>query len=148
MSASWRRVLRITPLEWLDFCRAQLALLAAAVAVRLRSRGRLLAYDPEERERGLPPEQLARARALADALDRAGRFGMFRPRCLVRSVALHHLLRRAGIPGSRIRIGVRPESEGLDAHAWVTLADRVLADDPRFVGRFTEIADARLAGPS
>jgi transglutaminase superfamily protein len=116
--------------------------------VRMRSRGQLLAYESELGEPVLPPEQLERARALAVALDRAGRFGVLRPRCLVRSVALHHLLRRAGIPGSRIRIGVRPDSEGLDAHAWVTLANRVLGDDPRFVGRFTEIADARLAGLS
>jgi hypothetical protein len=27
----------------------------------------------------------------------------------------------------------------------VTLASRILGDDPRFVGRFTEIADAHMA---
>lgn len=144
----WRRVLRVTPLEWLDFARAQLALAMAVFAVRMRSRGQLLAYDAGQSESTLPPAQLARAQALAVALDRAARFGVFHPRCLVRSVALQQLLLRAGIPGSRIRIGVRPESQGLDAHAWVTLANRVLGDDPRHVGRFTEIADARLAGLS
>jgi hypothetical protein len=146
--AIWRRAFRLSPAEWLDFVRAHAALVFASVAVRIRSRGQLLAYDGPSEAAELDPDLLNRAQSLALALDRASRLGILRPRCLVRSVALHRLLRQAGIPGSRIRIGVRPESQGLDAHAWVTLANRVLGDDPRFVGRFTEIADARLAGIS
>ena len=90
-----------------------------------------------------------KVRALTDAeleqaLHRAMRYGLLQPKCLARSVALHRLLQSAHIRGSRIHIGVRPQPEGLTAHAWVTLADRVLGDDPRFVRRFTEIADARM----
>lgn len=146
MLALVRRALRVTPLEWLDFLRAQLALVAAVVAVRIRSRGQLLTYTAADTPADLPPALLARARALSTAVDRAARFGLLRPRCLVRSVALHRLLQADGIPGSRIRIGVRTASQQLDAHAWVTLADQVVGDDPRFTGRFTEIADAQLAG--
>lgn len=145
MLARWKRTRQISLGEWVDFARAQVALASALLALRLRSRGRLLSYDLEGASQALPPSQLARARELELALDRALRYGVFHPKCLARSVALHRLLRRAGIRGSRIRIGVRPDSEGLSAHAWVTLADRVLGDDPRFVGRFTEIADARMA---
>jgi len=146
MFASWQRARRISYREWRDFGRAQLALLSALLAVRLKSRGRLLTYDSESDPGESPPAQAARAAELELALSRAIRYGVFRPKCLARSVALHRLLRGAGIRGSRIRIGVRPGPDGLSAHAWVTLADRVLGDDPRFVGRFTEIADARMAG--
>jgi hypothetical protein len=148
MLASWQRTRRISSREWVDYGRAQLALLGALLAVRLRSRGRLLAYDLEVERAELAAAHLARAAELELALSRALRYGVFRPKCLARSVALHRLLRASGIRGSRIRIGVRPEPDGLCAHAWVTLADRVLGDDPRFVGRFTEIADARIAGLS
>jgi hypothetical protein len=82
---------------------------------------------------------------LERAVDRAARYGLFRPKCLAKSVALHRMLRRAGIGSSRIRIGVRRESSGLTAHAWVTLDDQILGDNPTFVSRFTEIADARMA---
>jgi transglutaminase superfamily protein len=149
MLPSWKRTRRISSREWVDYALAQAALWRAVLAVKLRSRGRLLAYDSDAPDRDPAPDQLTRARELAQALDRAIRYGLLRPKCLARSVALHRLLRWAGIRGSRIRIGVRtPQEGGLTAHAWVTLADRVLGDDPRFVGRFTEIADARMAGLS
>lgn len=146
MLAGRQRTRRISPREWLDYGRAQLALVLAMVALRLRSQGQLLRYDPEAQQEVIPTAQLIRAAELERALSRAVRYGVLRPKCLARSVALHRLLRGAGIRGSRIRIGVRPDSVGLSAHAWVTLADRILGDDPRFVDRFTEIADARMAG--
>jgi hypothetical protein len=145
MLAGWQRTRRISSREWLDYARAHLALLWAVLVLRLRSRGQLLAYDLEAEQESLPMAQLIRAGELERALSRAARYGVLRPKCLARSVALHRLLRGAGIRGSRIRIGVRPDSGGLTAHAWVTLTDRVLGDDPRFVDRFTEIADARMA---
>lgn len=146
MLASLKRTGRIGAREWLDFLRAVFALLNALVAVRFRPNGRLLSYDLNESAQGHSPEQLQRIGQLELALDRAVRHTRLKPKCLARSVALHRLLQRAGIRGSRIRIGVRPDSTGLSAHAWVTLSDRVLGDDPRFVGRFTEIADASVAG--
>ena len=146
MLALWRRTGRISSREWLDYLHAHIALVWATVTLKLRSRGRLLVYDLEGGREGISPAQLPRVHELELALDRAVRYGVLRPKCLARSVALHRLLRGSGIRGSRIRIGVRPDPAGLTAHAWVTLADRVVGDDPRFVGQFTEIADARMAG--
>jgi hypothetical protein len=140
------RPLQISPREWLDYLRAQVALVYGLLAVRLRSRGRLLAYDGEADAAEVSPQKWLRTAQLERALVRALKYGVLHPKCLPRSVALHWLLRRAGIRGSRIRIGVRPEANGLMAHAWVTLGDRVVGDDPLFVGRYTEIADARMAG--
>ena len=146
MLGGWQRTRRISSREWVDFGRAQLALVGALLAMKLRSRGQLLTYDHRADQEEVPTAQLTRAAELEQALSRAVRYGFLRPKCLARSVALQRLLRGAGISGSRIRIGVRPGEGGLSAHAWVTLADRVLGDDPRFVGRFTEIADARMVG--
>lgn len=140
------RPFQISPREWLDYLRAHFALLYGSLAVRLRSRGRLLAYDSAVTPADISPQEWFRTAQLEQAMVRALKYGLHTPKCLPRSVALHWLLRRAGIRGSRIRIGVRPEANGLTAHAWVTLGDRVVGDDPEFVGRYTEIADARMAG--
>jgi Transglutaminase-like superfamily len=140
------RPLHISPREWLDYLRAHLALVYGVLVVRFRSRGRLLDYEGEVTASELSPQAWVRAAELERALLRALRYGLLRPKCLPRSVALHWMLRRAGLRGSRIRIGVRPEAHGIGAHAWVTLADRVVGDDPQFVSRFSEIADATMAG--
>lgn len=139
------RVFRLSGLEWLDLLRAQVILLGAQAELLFRSRGALLAYEPEP-EAAPTATAEARAAALERAVSRAARRGLFRPKCLARSLALHRMLKGSNILGSRIRIGVRPQSGTLVAHAWVTLGDQVLGDDPAFVGQFTEIADARMAG--
>ena len=66
-----------------------------------------------------------------------------RAHCLHKSVALHFWLRREGLP-SELRIGVRKESGELRAHAWVTLGDHVVNDDPSAVAAFTPL---KASGP-
>lgn len=80
-------------------------------------------------------------------MSRAARFGVFRPRCLVRSLALQQMIERRGIEGSRIRIGVRREGEQgerLTAHAWVEYGDLVLGDLDDHIASFTTLADVRI----
>lgn len=131
---------------WTDFVRAHAALVYATLAVRFRSRGRLLATDTDPTTAPLAPAVWKRVSELEQALARALKYGPLRPACLPRSLALHWLLTHSGVPGSRIRIGVRPGAEGLTAHAWVTLAGEVVGDDPGFVARYTEIGDTRVPG--
>jgi Transglutaminase-like superfamily len=145
MLAHLSRARRLTGREWMDLTRAQLAIFGAEGALRTRSRGRLLAYDHTAQDVPVAPDHIRRAEELALAVSRAAEFGILRPKCLARSVALHRLLRSEGISGSRIRIGVLPQAGRFMAHAWVTLHGRILGDDPAFVSRFTEIADARTA---
>lgn len=52
------------------------------------------------------------AQRLELALARAGRRGLFRPSCLVHSMALVAMLARHGAPGAVIRLGVRPGGRG------------------------------------
>jgi hypothetical protein len=87
---------------------------------------------------------IRRAIELARAIDRAARRGLFRPRCLARSLALEQLLRGEGITGARIHIGVRQDTGRFEAHAWVSLHGRVLSDEPAFVQRYREIGEIRL----
>ena len=57
----------------------------------------------------------------------AGRRGLVRANCLDRSLFLHWLLSRRGIPGELL-IGVDRTDDGLRAHAWVECAGEILGD--------------------
>ena len=130
------------------FAWAQLELLRAQVIVWRRPIGRLITESTPQPERAgeASPESVAqRAAGIARAVDRAARRGVFRPKCLVRSMALHRMLERSGIHGSVIRIGVRREGEELLAHAWVEHRGITLIDSPSAVATFVRLTDARLA---
>ncbi len=143
MGGLLQRARQVTAQEWVDLARALIDLVRAECVVRLRSRGSLLAFENSADRPAVSSTGDQRARQLAWAVRRAAEYGPVRSRCLAKSVALHRLLRAEGIAGSRIHIGVRPDPSEFLAHAWVTLGNRVLGDDPAFVARFIEIADAR-----
>lgn len=145
MSLRIRRLFRLSLRDWTDLVQAEWAILRALLTVAFRSRGALLACDAAMAN-PLSVDSIQRAHELEVAVSRAVRYGPLRPKCLAKSVALHRLLDRSGIPGSRIRIGVRRVADDLVAHAWVTLGGTILGDDPAFVGRFTEIADTQMPG--
>lgn len=130
------------------FVWAQLELLRAQVIVWRRPIGRLIAGSTPQPELASDEASQAaeqRAARIARAVDRAARRGVFRPKCLVRSMALHRMLERSGIHGSVIRIGVRREGDELLAHAWVEHLGIALIDSPSAVAPFSRLADARLA---
>jgi hypothetical protein len=153
------KLLSLAPYEWGDLVRAQLAILEASWRLRRVRIGDLIrgsGVDPSHS--GLTsltepagasgsgvPHHAAR---LATALQRAAENGPLRPECLVRSLALHNLLIRRGISGSVIRVGVRNDSGGFLAHAWVELNGVIVGDEPSHVRRFTRLErlDIRRAG--
>lgn len=162
----------ITASEIRDAGLAQIALLRALARVRTRPVGSLVtAGAPAENGRheaaasgatGEPSRSDRAARRilvqrLELALARAARRGLFRPTCLVRSLALADLLGRHGLKGAEIRIGVRQpwgEAAGaqattgsLEAHAWVELDGTILGDDPRQARRFTPLGGVRTVSP-
>ena|SRR5689334_18559951 len=142
---------RLSASDLLRFAWAQLELLRAQVIVWRRPIGRLIAESPAQlesarQERSNTVDQ--HAARIAQAVDRAARRGVFRPKCLVRSMALHRMLERHGIQGSVIRIGVRREGDDLLAHAWVECKGVTLIDSPSAVAAFSRLTDARLAGLS
>lgn len=137
--------------------RRKLADRIAAQFALLRAR-RLLATAPigaltERRQADYTTEQgtkqadvAQRAHQLADAVRWTARHGLFRPFCLVQSLAIQDLLRRAEIAGSEIRVGVRRDGNALQAHAWVRWHDEILGDDEAYVSRFTEVDDIGVLG--
>ena len=75
------------------------------------------------------------------AVVRAARFGVFRPQCLVRSVALSQMLADRRISGALLRVGVRRKNGEFSAHAWVELAGETLGDADDHVGSFVPMTN-------
>jgi hypothetical protein len=134
--------------EIVDVAEAQLALLRAQALRWLRPLGEFVEIAPTE------SASIARASAaqrhtserLASAVNRATRYGLFRPLCLTRAVALSHLLEAHGIAGHSIRIGVRRDGGSFTAHAWVELGNRVLGDSIANTISYAPLAQVSVAG--
>lgn len=135
-----RRLFSVTPGEFADLVVAQWYLLAALWAVRRRPRGELL-RPVSVRESAGGPRDGERLERLAVAVDRVSRFGMFRPTCLVRAVALESQIRRANAGPAVVRVGVAQVAGELFAHAWIELEGQVIGDEPSHVRRFTPLHD-------
>ena len=130
--ARWRRV---RPWMVAELMKGQWALLGAQLRLWTRPTGALVRPHRDEPSPAPPPADVARLASVS----RASRYGLFRPSCLVRSLALAHLLAREGVPGPLIRVGVRRTAGSLDAHAWIELDGRVIGDDPRRTRAFTPL---------
>lgn len=134
--ARLRSAAALPPAERRALARAQAALLGAQLRVWTRPPGSLVRPGAAAAPGPAAERDAGRARALAEAVDRAAAAGLFRPACLVRALALHRLLLRDGVPGARIRLGVQRDGNGLAAHAWVEVDGAVLGDDGRRAPRF------------
>jgi hypothetical protein len=158
------RLARLGPAGLLLLVRAQWLLLRAHVLLRRRPAGTIVSAADSRGETvsanagmdaaataraaggsaAIEDAGLARARVAEQAVLRAAAYGVFRPLCLVRAVALHWLLEQQGVRGSRIVVGVQREAGAFDAHAWVEYRGHVLGDGETAVGRFVPLSGARL----
>ena len=89
-------------------------------------------------------ESLARARAIEHWVDLAARRGLDSGTCLSRSLTLLKLLQKADISGC-LRIGVRMTEQGLDAHAWVEVANEPVNERPDVSRRYATYRDGLQA---
>jgi len=137
-----RKVLTLSGRDWVDLLRAQWELLVARRMVRNRPIGSLA--TPSGNATAADPAQLPEAKRVALAVVRAARFGVFRPQCLVRSVALSRMLEQRGITGGLVRVGVRRRNGEFLAHAWVELAGETLGDADDHVGSFVPLTNLDL----
>jgi hypothetical protein len=135
-----RRLFNLTPGEFGDLVAAQWYLLAALWTVRRRPRGELLRPVNGVPAAGAMRDD-ARLERLAGAVDRVARFGLFRPTCLVRAVALERQIRRVNAGPAVVRVGVAQVEGQLLAHAWIELEGRVIGDEAARVRRFTPLHD-------
>ena len=117
-------------------------MIVAQRLVRQRAPGQLTARneDTVPSRNSLPDSQASdRAHALGTAIRRAAKYGLFRPACLVRAIALRHMLGAAGIRGAVIRVGVKQAEEGMVAHAWVELDGDVIGDSVAHVREYAPL---------
>jgi hypothetical protein len=141
---------RLDAVDYRNLVRAQAALIKAQRAVGSMPRGDLVRDD--EPSGGLAadsphvqPNRVDDARRIALAVNRVAAFGMFRPKCLVRAMALRRLLDADGISGAQVRVGVQIRQGGFAAHAWVEYAGQVVGDDPDVVGRYSTLPGLTVA---
>lgn len=109
-----------------------------AVAGFKRCHGALLWFTPAASSRAAVTPGLDEAAHVARLVRAAARHGCVDRNCLAESLTLWWILRRRGID-SDIRIGVRKEGGGLDAHAWVECAGAALDEHPDVSGIFAPL---------
>ncbi|HEU0006316.1 MAG TPA: lasso peptide biosynthesis B2 protein [Terriglobia bacterium] len=116
-----QKFLQLSTSEKCMLIQALLLLPFCAVVLRLRGVRCLVPASAESFPTAWNPEQwtaLQRARAAARMVGLAARWGPYRANCLKRSLVAYWLLRRQGI-ACALRIGVRKESNQIEAHAWL-----------------------------
>jgi hypothetical protein len=127
---------------------AQLVLLWAQAMRWLRPLGKFVEIAPADPRASFAPSasQAQACERISVAIDRAARFGVFRPLCLTRAVALTRMLSAHGIAGHSIRIGVRHDGGSFTAHAWVELGHRVLGDTIANTLAYLPLTQVSVAG--
>ena len=141
----------VGPRGWIDLTQAQLALLKWTVRKVgtptgrffsvARVQGRRLENPEPVLPSSLPDPDRRRIHELAWAVHQAARFGIGRPKCLVRSLALRDLLHRQGFPNAQVQLGVRKVEGEFQAHAWVELNGMVVGDAPSHVASFQKLPE-------
>ena len=141
---NWSRLASLSAWQWRVLLGAPWALSRTWISLRTRGYVKTLAaLRPAQPSRLPAGRQLALARETAYALAVAVKYGPWRPRCLLRSLALGWFLGRKGIP-FEVRIGV-PGAKNVTspagkldftAHAWVEHAGIVLNDQQDIAGEF------------
>jgi len=126
---------------------AQIVLLRAQAMRWLQPLGKFVEVSAENPGTFGPSGSHAHAcEHIAAAIDRASRYGVFRPLCLTRAVALSQMLNAHGIAGHTIRIGVRHERGSFTAHAWVELGHRVLGDTTANILAYLPLTQVSVTG--
>jgi hypothetical protein len=138
---SWRALRGLSPPERGALLEALLLLPVTALSLRVfgfrRCQGWLSRIHATGRARHDDPA--VEAQKLARLVDVAARRGPWPANCLERSLVLWRMMRRRGLE-VELRIGVRREKAGLEAHAWVEQAGVVLNDRPDVDRHFAAFA--------
>ena len=134
----------LRPRDWTDLLRAQVALLQAQREMRSLPTGEMV-RDDQTSTPDRTSDRMDDARRVALAVNRAATYGVFRPKCLVKSRALRKLLDERGIEGAQVRVGVQLTGGRFRAHAWVEYGGVVVGDDPADVARFVPMPGINVA---
>lgn len=129
---------------WRDVAVAAWELALANRAFRRTPPGELPLLARDEGEgaaEALTVQQQALLERVAYAVPVMGLRVPWRSDCLVQALAARRWLARGGI-GSNIRIGVRNEGQGFEAHAWLKVGDRIVTGGD--VSAYAELPASRV----
>jgi hypothetical protein len=126
---SWRKLFSLPASRWGWLVRAHWLFPYVSLSLRVRGLPKTLAAvrKPGIDLDGQAPPGVDEALEMARMVNIAAHRGLFRPKCLTRSVTLLAMLHRARFP-AELHIGSRKDGAGLDAHAWVEAEGLVLND--------------------
>ncbi len=138
--------------------RAGIDVLRATIAVRRARRivadtpvGSLVQPDAPSAATETATSLAAAERHVAErwgsAVDRALRWTPGDSACLVRASALRELVASRGLPRATVRIGVRRQGDGLEAHAWVEQDGVPIAEPVILRGAFASLDGVTLRDP-
>jgi hypothetical protein len=139
-----RKLRGLKPKEGKWLIQAQWELARAQLRLRTTARGKMVFGRIPDSAAGPVLEEPELAHGLALAVERAAEHGIFRPKCLVRALALQALLERHGVHGGQVRIGVRMQDAAFHAHAWVEFGEIILGDRPAHVKTFVPVTGAQV----
>lgn len=132
----------------LDVVVAVTAVARARRAVARRPVGALVGKsDPQQIlavPRALAAADRQRGERWGAAVDRALRWLPGDEACLVRASALRDLVVARGLPGATVRIGVRRDTHGFLAHAWVEKDGIPIAEPDSLRGAFSSLDGVTL----
>ncbi len=115
---------RVT-LSWL-LLGLPLVWLSLRVAGYQRTRQLVEAASRHPQPRRADAEDVRDAERLAQLAADAGIHGLVKATCLPRALVVHAALRRRGLQPA-LKLGVRRQAQGIEAHAWVELEGHPLA---------------------
>lgn len=120
-----RRAAALGPRVGFDLFRAVAELAIARLRLSAQGPERLLAAGNDSPHANLSPIQTHLIDRVAFAIPRAAARVPWRATCLVQALAARRWLAREGI-ASQLVLGARKDGDALDAHAWLTVGDRVV----------------------
>lgn len=142
---NWRT---LTFEDWWLALRGQISLLRAQMDLRRRPQGHLVRKHQDNRpSTKANPDELPRARRVAQGVTRAAAHGVFTPTCLVQSMAISSRLENEGIRGGTVRVGVAKRNGKFVAHAWVEFGGVVIGDDASAVERYQPLDELEVTAP-
>lgn len=143
---SWRKLKALSLPELMLLMQTLLLLPLVALGIKCFGFRRFygaIANFTSRKERVQEKEGIKEAKAIANLVEIASRYGLYKPNCLQKSLLLWWFLQRRGI-ASELRIGVRKKETLLEAHAWVEFQGWILNDRSDVDRQFAPFAGSIL----
>ena len=127
----------LSPSNWLTLLKAWWILLGYYTMIHVVSYERLIT-QLQAKQRKATKRLLPDAEQLAHLVYLASRLHLLPMTCLTRSLTLHQMLGRCGIP-SQVKIGTQKTETGINIHAWVEVDGHAIGEPGNVNEHFTSL---------